>query len=82
VPNLLYVSKKWLRERYSRLDMLTDEQVLLWACPRCHSMPGDPCGAGGQVREGYHPLRLFLALDQNAYEQAKYEEEQHDASRR
>lgn len=77
---LHYVTRRWLRDRYPCLDMLTDEQVEKWACPRCHSMPGDPCGTySGQIRS-YHPVRLFQVLDMNAYQEAKYKEEQDDAT--
>lgn len=69
--SLTYVTIAWLEERYPLPWPDQEEVVRSWACPRCKSLPGEPClraaKRGGKEFGRLHPLRWFVALDQNGY---------------
>lgn len=79
MPRLLAITMVWLRGKYPSQWPTEEEVRRQWACPRCHSVPGTPCHRsverGGGVMVKLHPLRWFVALDQNAYVQAVQDEE-------
>lgn len=72
MPDLDYVTRKWLKDRYTGYAYLTREKARQVACPRCRMPVGVDCEMGLRSVRGVkaHPLRLFLYLDGISYARA------------